>query len=78
LKYAPYSQGESDHVQRPDQRVVCVMQFAVAKFLLPATTLHGRLMLPPGPAKTVCFLSFPYVCPEPVLVKRAFFDINGF
>jgi hypothetical protein len=27
--------------------------------------------------KTVLFLSFPYVCPEPVLVKRSFLYING-
>eukprot|EP01051_Picozoa_sp_SAG22_P034890 SAG22_NODE_16082_length_333_cov_0.760684_1_plen_66_part_10 len=24
------------------------------------------------------FLSFPYVCPEPVLVKRSFLYINGY
>jgi len=27
--------------------------------------------------KTVFFLSFPYVCPEPVLVNRSFLYING-
>jgi hypothetical protein len=27
--------------------------------------------------KTVLFLSFPYVCPEPVLVKLSFLHING-
>eukprot|EP01046_Picozoa_sp_COSAG06_P028914 COSAG06_NODE_2642_length_6517_cov_33.378778_5_plen_68_part_00 len=27
--------------------------------------------------KTVSFLSFPYVCPEPVLVKRLFLYKNG-
>jgi hypothetical protein len=28
--------------------------------------------------ETLPFLSFPYVCPEPVLVKRSFLYINGF
>jgi hypothetical protein len=27
--------------------------------------------------KTAFFLSFPYVCPEPVLAKRSFLYING-
>jgi hypothetical protein len=27
--------------------------------------------------KTPLFLSLPYVCPEPVLVKRSFLYING-
>jgi hypothetical protein len=27
--------------------------------------------------KTAFFLSFPYVCPEPVLVKCSFLYING-
>ena len=30
-----------------------------------------------APAKHACVLSFPYVCPEPVLVKRSFLYING-
>jgi hypothetical protein len=28
--------------------------------------------------KTALFLSFPYVCPEPVLVKRLFLYMNGY
>ena len=27
---------------------------------------------------TVPFVSFPYICPEPVLVKSSFLCINGF
>ena len=29
------------------------------------------------PGKTALFLSFPYVCPEPVLVKECILYING-
>jgi hypothetical protein len=28
--------------------------------------------------KAVCFLRFPYVCPEPVLAKYSFLYVNGF
>ena len=47
-----------------------------------STTMCGRSRLhrsvePPSDLKTVLFGSFPYVCPKPVLVKRAFIYING-
>ena len=34
-------------------------------------------ILPFKPEKTASFLSFPYVCPEPVLAKCSFIYING-
>ena len=44
--------------------------------------IHGWIIEPDQqeeirPVKNGPFLSFPYVCPEPVLVKRSFLYING-
>jgi hypothetical protein len=41
------------------------------------STPHTLCTLIASPEKTVVFLNFPDVCPEPVLVKRPHLYING-
>jgi hypothetical protein len=59
-----------------------IMQFAVRKIAVSRNSgvffFSGPLLTHPACEKTVPFLSFAYVCPEPVLLKRSFVFINGF
>jgi hypothetical protein len=59
----------------------------IQSMCLPATDMHGapirhRYRIIVGRLldlyeQTRLFLSFPYVCPEPVLARRSFFSTNG-
>jgi hypothetical protein len=60
----------------PDKKHIHIVPVAAVRAVRSSSCLQGEAVVTPKKNATL-FLSFPYVCPEPVLVNRSFLYING-